>query len=81
MFGPLSSTPFLSSVNLIEVFSNTDGVGQSITGLLGVFSIFAWSVMIGKYFELKRLRQLNQAFEYRLRVERKLLDLPEAFRN
>ena len=78
---PLSSVPFLSTVNLIEVFSNTDGVGQSITCLLGVFSIFAWSVMIGKYFELKRLKQLNQAFEYRLREERKLLDLPEAFRN
>jgi biopolymer transport protein TolQ len=78
---PLFSAPFLSTVNLIEVFSNTDSIGQGITGLLGIFSIFAWSVMIGKYFELKRLRQLNQAFEYRLREERKLLDLPEAFRN
>lgn len=78
---PLSSTPtFLAGVNLIEVFSNTDHVGQGITILLGIFSIFAWSLMFGKYFELKKLRRLNEAFDYRLREERKLLEVHESFR-
>ena len=82
MSGPLSSSLFLATnVNIIEIFSNTDSIGQAITCLLGLFSVMAWSVMIGKFFELKKLKRLNDAFEYRLREERRLLDLPEAFRN
>jgi biopolymer transport protein TolQ len=37
--------------------------------------------MIGKYNELKRLREFNLVFEQKLKEERKLLDLPEAFRS
>ncbi len=82
MSAPLFSAPFLAeTVNLLEIFTNTDSVGQGITILLGVFSIFAWSLMFGKFFELKRLRQLNQAFEYRLREERKLFEMHESFRS
>ncbi len=81
MSGPLSASVFLAAnVNIIEIFANTDHVGQAITCLLGVFSIFAWSVMLGKYFELKKLKRFNEAFEYRLREERRLFDLPELFR-
>ena len=82
MSGPLSSSVFLATnVNIVEIFLNTDSVGQAITGLLGLFSIFAWSVMFGKYFELKKLKRFNDAFEYRLREERRLFDLPELFRS
>ena len=81
MSGPLSSTLFLAAnVNILEIFANTDHIGQAITALLGVFSIFAWSVMIGKYRELKKLKRFNEAFEYRLREERRLFDLPDLFR-
>lgn len=81
MSGPLSSSVFLATnVNIIEIFANTDSVGQAITCLLGLFSIFAWSVMFGKYYELKKLRRLNEAFEFRLREERRLFDLPALFR-
>ena len=69
-----------ANVNLVEVFANTDPVGQVITGLLGVFSLFAWSVMLGKYFELKKLRQLNLAYEQRLRSSQHVLDVAEELR-
>lgn len=73
--------PVLATFNLVKVFVDCDPIGQVITVMLILFSIFAWSVMLGKNSELKRLRQFNHAFEQRLREERKLLDLPESFRN
>ena len=74
--------PFLAStVNVWNLFLTTDRVGQVVIGLLGVFSIFAWAVMMGKYSELKKLRGLNFAFERKLSQERHILDLPENLRN
>ena len=74
--------PFLAStVNVWNVFLTTDRVGQVVIGLLGVFSIFAWAVMMGKYSELKKLRELNFAFERKLSQERHILDLPENLKN
>lgn len=74
-------TPAFAIVNIVQVFLSCDPVGQVIVCGLAVFSLMAWTVMIGKHFELKRLRELNLAFEARLRDERTLLDLPESFRN
>lgn len=74
-------TPILAATNLIESFIRSDAVGQVITVGLGVFSLIAWTIMIGKHYELKRLRLLNLSFEQRLRDERTLLDLPESFRS
>jgi biopolymer transport protein TolQ len=71
----------LAAINLIQIFTTTDLVGQTITVGLALFSIVAWTVMFGKFSELKRLRELNLAFEQRLRDERTLLDLPESFRS
>lgn len=76
---PLLPVPVFGT-SLIQLFVLSDLVGQLIIVGLGVFSIIAWSVMLGKHYELKRLRYLNHAFEQRLRDERSLLDLPESFR-
>lgn len=70
-----------STINVWNVFLTTDRVGQIVIGLLGIFSIFAWAVMMGKYSELKKLRELNFAFERKLGQERHILDLPENLRN
>ena len=59
----------------------TDTVGQVVIALLAVFSIFAWATMIGKYTELKKLREVNFAFERKLAQERHILDLPDNLRN
>lgn len=69
------------AVNLLRIFGQTDLLGQIITGGLAIFSLIAWTIMFGKHAELKRLRELNHAFEQRLRDERTVLDLPESFRN
>ncbi len=71
----------LATANIIEVFMRCDPVGQVITGGLGVFSIIAWAVMIGKRNELEQMRRLNYAFEQHLKDQRNVLDLPESMRN
>lgn len=80
MSGLLLGTPFLATTNIIKVFMDCDPVGQVITVMLIFFSIFAWSVMLGKNAELNKLRRMNHAFDRRLRDERKVLDLPESMR-
>jgi biopolymer transport protein TolQ len=71
----------LATVNPITVFENCDLVGQCITVGLAIFSIIAWAVMLGKNADLKNLRRLNHVFDQRLKEERRVLDLPEGFRN
>lgn len=75
-----SSFP-VATVNVWNVFLITDSVGQAVIALLAVFSIFAWAVMLGKHFELKKLRELNLLFEKKLSHEKHILDLPENLRN
>ena len=77
---PLLIFPLLAFTNPISIFLRCDPVGQVITSGLGVFSIIAWAVMIGKRNDLVALRQLNLSFDRRLRIERRVLDLPESFR-
>lgn len=67
-------------MSIIQIFLTSDTVGQVIVVGLAIFSLIAWTVMLGKHFELKRLRLLNHSFDLRLRDERSLLDLPESFR-
>jgi biopolymer transport protein TolQ len=75
------STSLLGMINVWEVFTTTDAVGQAVIALLAVFSIFAWATMIGKYSELKKLRELNFAFDRKLGQEKHILDLPDTLRN
>lgn len=74
-------SPVLASANIIEIFERCGTVDKIIVLGLAVFSLVAWTIMLGKYFELKRLRILNYSFEAHLRDQRTLLDLPESFRN
>jgi biopolymer transport protein TolQ len=73
--------PVLATVNPVTIFLNCDVFGQSICCVLGVFSIIAWAVMLGKRNDLGVLHRQNLAFDRRLRDERRILDLPESFRN
>jgi biopolymer transport protein TolQ len=73
--------PYFAITNPITVFERCEGVGQIITSGLAVCSIIAWAVMLGKRNDLIALRRLNHAFDQRLREERRILDLPESFRN
>lgn len=73
--------PLLATTNPVQVFLRCDPAGQVITLVLGVFSLVAWTIMIGKHFEQKKMRAFNRAFEERLREEKSILNLAESFRN
>jgi biopolymer transport protein TolQ len=80
MAAPIFADIF-TTANPVTVFLRCDLIDQTIILGLGVFSIIAWAVMIGKRSELGSLRRLNHAFDQRLREERNLLDLPESLRS
>ncbi len=80
MLAPFSASPFLAT-SIIDIFERCGTIDKVIVLGLGVFSLVAWTVMFGKYFELKRLRVLNHSFDAHLRDQRTLLDLPESFRS
>jgi biopolymer transport protein TolQ len=73
--------PPIATVNLVDIFLRCDLAGQILTVGLGIFSMIAWAVMLGKRNELRQMRFFNLAFEQRLREERTLLDLPESYKN
>ncbi len=52
--------------NIITYFWQSNLAGQLIVACLIVFSVLAWAVMLGKYMDLKRMRELNFAFERQL---------------
>ena len=81
MFVTQIFSPVLASTSIIEVFERCGTIDKIIVVGLAIFSLIAWTIMFGKYFELKRLRLLNQNFDAHLRDQRALLDLPESFRN
>jgi biopolymer transport protein TolQ len=73
------ATPVLAT-SIIEIFERCGTIDKVIVLGLAAFSLVAWTVMLGKHFELKRLRLLNHSFDAHLRDQRTLLDLPESFR-
>ena len=81
MLAQLLVSPLLATTNIIEIFERCGIVEKTIVIGLAAFSLVAWTVMFGKYLELKKLRLFNLSFESHLRDQRTVLDLPESFRN
>lgn len=52
------------SPGVITYFNQSNFAGKLIVLALVVFSLVAWTVMIGKYLELKKLRQQNDAVDF-----------------
>ncbi|MGE9293328.1 MAG: hypothetical protein ACQKBW_06925, partial [Puniceicoccales bacterium] len=52
--------------NIFTYFGESNIAGKAIVVALLVFSLLAWTIMIGKYLDLSRLRSLNLNFESRL---------------
>ncbi|MBS0633771.1 MAG: MotA/TolQ/ExbB proton channel family protein [Verrucomicrobia bacterium] len=77
----LNFSPLFASASIIDIFEQCGMVDKGIVLGLALFSLIAWTVMLGKHYDLKRLRILNNSFEAHLRDQRTLLDLPESFRN
>ncbi len=74
----LSGWHFLAQTeeaNIFTYFGNSNLAGQTIVACLLLFSLVAWTIMIGKYLDLSRLRNLNLSFEGRLNQQRNVLSL------
>jgi biopolymer transport protein TolQ len=80
MVATLPLPPIFAS-SIIEIFDRCGTVDKVIVISLALASLLAWTVMLGKHYELKRLRVLNLNFDAHLRDQRSLLDLPESYRN
>ncbi|MEX2381442.1 MAG: MotA/TolQ/ExbB proton channel family protein [Opitutales bacterium] len=49
--------------SVFQYFTQSNFAGKVIVVALVLFSLVAWTIMIGKYLELSRLRTLNSALE------------------
>jgi biopolymer transport protein TolQ len=65
----------LAEAGLMYVVKRAPIEGQVILGLLLVFSIFAWSVLINKSLQMKKAKKLNQLFDAEFRAQPKVLDM------
>ncbi len=70
----------ISGPNVFTYFEQSNLAGKVIIGALAFFSLVAWTIMIGKSIELRRMRFYNHTFEEKLREQRTIIDLPESFR-
>ncbi len=62
-----------SNPTIFTYFGQSNLAGKTIIVALAVFSLIAWTVMIGKFLDLKRLRNLNLSFERRISKEPRVL--------
>jgi len=78
---PLNTSDFLliaaseGGANIFIYFDNSNLAGKLIVIALFIFSLLAWTVMIGKYLELSRLRLSNHALEQSLASSESTLNI------
>ena len=77
----LAQTAPAGKPGLLSYFLQSNLAGQVIIFALALFSLGAWTIMFGKFFELKRLREFNRAFAARIAPEPSLLNLAESYKH
>ena len=60
---------------LVYVWGQATLEARAIIFCLVIFSIIAWSVMIGKALEMRRAKKLNQYFNSEFRTRKSVLDI------
>lgn len=65
--------------NVVQYFGQSNMAGKVIIVFLIVFSLLAWTIMIGKYWDLGRLRAGNTAFESRVAKTERVLRVDPKF--
>jgi biopolymer transport protein TolQ len=66
---------FLATNDLLYVWLESTLEAKVIIVLLGVFSIFAWSVMASKAMQMRRAKNLNRLFESEFHSQKHVLDI------
>ena len=69
----------LGGTGVWTYFQHSNTAGKCIVIALILFSLLAWTVMIGKYLELSRLREMNRNLEKRLGEDHSILNLKRPF--
>lgn len=64
-----------SGPNVFTYFAQSNFAGKVVIFILGICSIIAWTVMLGKYLDLSKLRSQNRRYERLLSKESHLLGL------
>jgi len=64
-----------SGPNVFTYFAQSNFAGKVVILILAICSIIAWTVMLGKYLDLSKLRSQNQRYERLLSKESHLLAL------
>ena len=64
-----------SGANVFTYFAQSNFAGKIVIFILGICSIIAWTVMLGKYLDLSKLRSQNRRYERLLTQETQLLAL------
>ena len=67
--------------NIFRYFAQSNAAGQVIIFVLVLFSLLAWTVMIGKYIDLSRARRANLGFEKRISATQSLLRVDPGLNN
>ena len=76
---PSMAAADLEMTGVWTYFQHSNTAGKCIVIALLFFSLLAWTVMIGKYLELSRLRELNLNVEKRLGEVLSILNLERPF--
>jgi biopolymer transport protein ExbB/TolQ len=64
-------------LSLTQIWNLATAEAQIIIVVLAVFSIFAWSTMAAKAFQMRRAKRLNHHFEVEFRQQKQVLDIFE----
>jgi biopolymer transport protein ExbB/TolQ len=75
-------TPILDlpTLAMLQAFAQSNLAGKAIVFLLLIFSLLAWTVMVGKYMELAKFRDQNRSFQKRLDATERILLIDPALR-
>src|SRR5438477_6940546 len=64
-----------NKAELLYVWRQSTPEAKVIIVCLLIFSIIAWSVMIGKAVQMRRAKKLNQLFNAEFRTQKNVLDV------
>ncbi len=69
------------AAGIVQYFNESNLAGQLIVVLLCVFSLAAWTVMLGKWTDLKELSRFNKIAERKIAKSTNLIEFADANRN
>ena len=70
-----AATATANKAELLYVWDKATPEGKAIIVCLVLFSILAWSVMIGKAVQMRRAKKLNQFFTAEFKTQKTVLDM------